>query len=390
VLAEPLAYCYRRDTLLIHGNVAKASHGEQRTEVLGSGDATIAFQRFILKRPPLTYLPSATAMGATAALEVRVDEVEWEEVASLVGVADADRRFVVRIDDDGTTSVVFGDGQRGARLPTGIENVQALYRTGIGRAGNLGPGQLRQLATRPLGVSGVTNPLRSSGGADREGIDSARASAPRTVTAFGRFVSVSDAEDFARTFAGIGKASAARLSDGQRQVVHLTIAGVDDIPVDPSSDLHRNLVEALRRLGDPFQAVEVESRELRLLTIEAGVRIEPDRRWDLVEPDLRAALLAAFGFGRRELGQDVVPSEVLGVMQLVPGVAWVDLEVLRAVGEADLPGLAAAATTTPPPPPARIPVELARSNPAGGIDPAQLALLHPDLPDTLLLKELPP
>src|SRR4029453_1528754 len=36
--AEPLAYCYRRDSVVLHGNVAHATHGETRGEVLGGGD----------------------------------------------------------------------------------------------------------------------------------------------------------------------------------------------------------------------------------------------------------------------------------------------------------------------------------------------------------------
>ena len=38
-------------------------------------------------------------------------------------------------------------------------------------------------------------------------------------------------------------------------LVHITIAGADDIPIDPESDLYRNLVEALRRFGDASMPV---------------------------------------------------------------------------------------------------------------------------------------
>ncbi len=43
----------------------------------------------------------------------------------------------MRIDDDGTTRVVFGDGIHGRRLPTGSLNVSASYRTGMGTAGQV-------------------------------------------------------------------------------------------------------------------------------------------------------------------------------------------------------------------------------------------------------------
>jgi hypothetical protein len=70
--------------------------------------------------------------------------------------------------------------------------------------------------------------------------------------ALDRLVGVEDYSDFARTFAGIGKAAAARLSDGRRQLVDVTIAGADDIPIDVNSDLYRNLVQALHQYGDPY------------------------------------------------------------------------------------------------------------------------------------------
>ena len=110
-------------------------------------------------------------------------------------------------------------------MPTGSANIKATYRYGIGRAGTSTPWQISQLATHPLGLQGVVNPLPASGGADRDSLDQARRNAPLAVTALDRLVSVQDYADFARTYAGIAKASAVRLSDGRAELVHLTIAG---------------------------------------------------------------------------------------------------------------------------------------------------------------------
>jgi hypothetical protein len=85
--------------------------------------------------------------------------------------------------------------------------------------------------------------------------------------ALDRLVSVQDYADFARTFAGIGKASAKRISNSQRQILHVTIAGAGDIPIDENSDLFRNLYDALHHFGDPHQSVQVTLRELLLLLL---------------------------------------------------------------------------------------------------------------------------
>ncbi|MFD0428269.1 hypothetical protein ACFQ60_09445 [Streptomyces zhihengii] len=79
--------------------------------------------------------------------------------------------------------------------------------------------------TRPLGVTGVTNPLPASGGADADGPGLTRRNVPSAVSALDRLVSVGDYEDFARSRAGIGRAVARELFDGRRRVLHVTVAG---------------------------------------------------------------------------------------------------------------------------------------------------------------------
>ena len=84
-LAEPLAYTYRRATVRLYGNVVRATHGESKEEVLGSGDATRAWASYPLKQPPLTHLPALTAEGASSTLEVFVDGIRWRQVPDFAG-----------------------------------------------------------------------------------------------------------------------------------------------------------------------------------------------------------------------------------------------------------------------------------------------------------------
>jgi predicted phage baseplate assembly protein len=423
-LAEALKYCFKRNTVTIYGNVVKATHGETRKEVLGSGDAAKAMQRFALKQKPLTYTAAANPDGVNSSLTVRVNEVLWHETNALSGLTATERRFVTQTDDEDQTTVIFGNGKQGARLPTGSENVKAQYRTGIGKPGNVKAGQITLLADRPLGVKEVINPLRASGGAGREHRDQARKNAPLAVKALDRLVSVRDYADFARTFAGIGKAHAVELSTGRKPLVHVTIAGADDIPLDETSDLFINLERALRTLGDPFQPVQVAVRELLLIVLSAKVRIHPDYLWEDVAGRLRAGLLTAFGFEARELGQQVFLSEVYAVMQAVRGVVYVDIDSFGGVPEkvsdngarrlltpdeiteavwciadpinCEYKGRHVAArrvTTRSGRNDTGIAAQALRVNRAGFdgdlIYPAQLALLSAELPDTLILNPIP-
>jgi len=403
-LATGLAYCYKRDTIAIYGNVVEATHGETRNEVLGSGDGSKPLQQFTLRQPPLTFVSAATPAGVDSTLQVRVNDVLWHETDSFAALLPTDRKFITKTDDDGKTTVIFGTGQRGARLPTGQENVKAVYRNGIGKPGNVKAGQISLLVDRPPAVKAVTNPLRASGGADKESRDQARQNAPLAVMALDRLVSTQDYADFARTFAGIGKASAVRLSDGHRQLVHVTIAGADDIPIETSSDLYRNLCKALRAFGDPYLPIQVSVRELQALVISANVRVLPDYQLETVEPQIRATLLDAFGFQRRELGQTVFLSEVISAIQRVAGVAYLDVDVLTSISEVELstPSLLktkldALKNTSKPDP--YVAVHLAETvaqaekdrlaEPVDGIYSAQLAFLTPGVPATLIINEVP-
>jgi len=397
--AAPLAFCYKRSTLSIWGNVAKATNGESRAEVLGAGDGTQERQKFALKQPPLTYVPARSESGAESTLRVFVNEVEWHSSDFLADAGPTDRVFLTRIDDDGKTSVIFGDGHQGARLPSGQDNVRAEYRNGIGRGGNVDALQVSTLITRPLGLREVVNPLPASGGAEPESRDQARRNAPLSVRTLERLVSVPDYADFSRRFAGIGKASAVELSDGRRQLVHVTIAGVDDIPILETSELFKDLQGALVALGDPLQPIELALRERLTLVIGANVRPLPDYVWLDLSQRIRARLLEVFGFEQRELGQSVTSSEVLSVIQRVRGVAYVDLDVLDALSEAQVlelletggPSTLQASLTSVQQPRDRVTALGARPDEQAshGIAPSQLVYLSADVADTLTLNLIP-
>jgi predicted phage baseplate assembly protein len=384
--AQPPAYRYRRSTVKIYGNVVRATHGETRNEVLGSGDGSKTLQSFQLLQPPLTFLAAPVPSGTESTLALRVNEVLWSEADNLFALAPNVRKYITKTDDQGKTTVIFGDGEHGARLLTGIENVKAVYRQGLGKGGNVKADQIKLPLTKPLGVKSVINPLPASGGVDKETRDQARRNAPIAVLALDRLVSVQDYADFARTFAGIAKASAQRLSDGDRAVVHLTIAGAGNIHIDVTSDLYRNLLLALARFGDPLQPVQVESFERVLLVVSAKVRVLPEYLWENVKEKMRAKLWEKLDFENRELGQDVTLSEVLSLMQSVPGVDYVDFDLLDSVSEETLkdPNFGSKLALKP-----RVRARLARMNKAGtDILPAQLVFLSRDAVDTLILEEI--
>jgi hypothetical protein len=392
VLANSLAYVYDTSTVTIYANVVKATHGQTQGEVLGDGNASQALQKFPLHQSPLTYLPAPTPSGADSTLVVRVNEIEWQEADNLFVLGPSDREYITQTDDSDKTTAIAGNGEHGLRVPTGTANVKAVYRSGTGRPGNVNAQQISQMATQPLGVKGVINPLRAAGGADGDTRDQARRNIPIGITALDRLVSVPDYADFARKFAGIGKASARRLTDGRRLLVHLTITGKDDIPIDPTTDLYRALVQALAQAGDPHQPVQIALRRLKVLVISAGIKVQPAYTWESVAANLRSTLLDLYSFDRRELGQSAFLSEAVSTMQAVAGVQYVDMQKFDAVSEsvtaAQLASLASTLGLN-----SFVEAELAhvdptQVDPAKRIKPAELVILTPDIPDTLILTEI--
>jgi predicted phage baseplate assembly protein len=335
-----LKYAYVRKSVTLNANIARSTHGETVAEVLGGGDGAQPNQRFTLKKPPLTYTSGPSASGTKSSLEVRVDGVRWEEAPRLYGLDASDQRFITRMDDDGKTTVIFGDGATGARLPTGVENVTATYRSGVGVAGMVGAGKLTLLQSRPLGVRGVTNPTPATGAADPEARDAARGNAPLTVLTMERIVSLRDFEDFARAFAGIGKARGVALWRGETHWVHVTVASQATIgddsdtaasplashQVDVTSELYANLVSAMEGASDPSQRFRVDTYQPVFFNLKAKIVRDARYRWTDVEAAVTAALQAALSFGRRAFAQPVTAAEVISVIQGVPGVVAVTLE----------------------------------------------------------------
>jgi predicted phage baseplate assembly protein len=349
---EGLQHPYVRNTLVLNANVTLATHGETVVEVLGSGDGTRPNQRFTLKKPPLTYVAAANARGSQSTLKVQVSGVYWREAPQLYTLDERSKNYIIRMEDDGETHVVFGDGIRGASLPTGAENVTATYRSGIGLSGMVGADKLTLLQTRPLGIRGVSNPVPASGADEPESRDSARANAPLAVITLDRVVSLQDFEDFSRTFAGVGKAKAVMLWKDGTRLVHITIAAVAPTTtpdtegarsalatnvVERSSALYTNLVETIRGASDSAQQFQIDSYQPLFFNVKAKVLIDPAYTPAAVLTAVETALKDTFTFEKRDFGQPVTAAEVVTVIQGVTGVVATDLDHLYRYRDQELP-----------------------------------------------------
>ncbi|MEJ8810766.1 putative baseplate assembly protein [Variovorax ureilyticus] len=328
-LVSALTQAYVRKTVTINGNVAPATHGSAANEVLGSGNASVPSQRFTLRQSPLTHVSAATPSGVASTLVLRVNGVRWSEVHDFYGSTPADRVYIARLNEDGSTSVGFGDGVNGARPATGTENIVASYRKGIGAVGNVAAGQLTLLQTRPLGVQGVANPTPATGGTDAETADDIRTNAALGLRTLGRIVSLQDYEDFARAFGGIAKALANWTWHGQTRGVFLTVAGIDGAEVEADGAVFGHLLAAIGDSAEPGVPVRLCSYRRGAFTFSANLMVDPAWDMDAVLAAAQQAARDAFSFARRSFGQAVTRSEIIALLQGVPGVVAVQVSGLR-------------------------------------------------------------
>jgi len=188
--------------------------------------------------------------------------------------------------------------------------------------------QISMLITRALGAKGVVNPLAPLGAADPEKLDEARRNAPLTVLTFDRIVSLQDYEDFANAFAGIGKAQANMLWDGEQRLVHITVAGADGGAITEDSDPYKNLLKGIDAARHPTHRVKVDSYIPLTFNVKARIYVDSSYIEEDVLEAIKTAMVNAFSFEKRSFGQAVTASEVQAIIQKIEGVVALDLDEL--------------------------------------------------------------
>ena len=133
--------------------------------------------------PVEDFLARQSKSKSTLSLRVEGFPEPWSELQSLLESRSDDQVYRLEIDDQGETTVVFGDGVFGLR-PEETTKVLATYRVGGGTIGNVSAESLIEPRPRTseniTWLETVTNPLPATGGRDLESRDHARRLAPET------------------------------------------------------------------------------------------------------------------------------------------------------------------------------------------------------------------
>jgi len=138
---------------------------------------------------------------------VRVEflTIPWTEQEDLIDSLPTDLHFITRLNPDGTTEVSFGDGNTGARPPEG-EVGTIDYRVGGGDLTNVPTDNLDFVTSSPLPEPSGTNPLKASGGTDRDSAEVIAKKATDNVRQRDSLVTLTEVNRFAENFSGVARA----------------------------------------------------------------------------------------------------------------------------------------------------------------------------------------
>lgn len=272
----------------VYGNVITATRGESvKNEKMGSGNASLASQTFKLKKKPLSYYPSVTIANDQSVkntLTVYVNGILWKEVSTFFGASEYDQVYIVRQNDDEESFITFGDGIRGQRLPTGMDNVICNYRFGAGAAGPPA-GSVSQISKPVKGLRSVKNLVAAFGGADAEKTESMREFAPKSALLLGRVVSLQDMQALTASYPGVRAVQVEWRWDIRklRATAHIFYIG--------DAGIETGISQRIRNSADPTIPITVKKASSYPLFLSLNIKVNDRYLEKDVLKSLRIALL---------------------------------------------------------------------------------------------------
>ncbi|WP_047487163.1 hypothetical protein [Terriglobus sp. TAA 43] len=273
--------------------------------------------------------PSMDASAATPQIAVLDDSDRiWTPQPDLLASDEEDRVFVLEIEDGGSASLRFGDGQYGAAVDPG-QQFFATYRIGNGRDGLVGSDALLHVVTT-LPIIYVRNPLPAAAAVDAESPEHIRQHAPFAFESQLRCVTEDDYTTAALQDSDITQARGTMRWTGSWYAGFVSVEPASMAPSDLATQTLARL-EPLRMMGT---GLAVEDAIVVGLRITLAVCVASNR----FQSDVYAALMRRFVAGSScngsvpvlnaenfSFGQTVYASPLIAAAQDVDGVVSVRL-----------------------------------------------------------------
>jgi hypothetical protein len=286
--------------------------------------------------------PAAAAMQwliSDVAPAITLNDGTWRPRRDLLASDKFAPEFVVEIEEDGTATLRFGDGERGMRPAPGA-SFEASYRVGNGASGNVGAEAILHIITHETAITAVRNPMPARGGVEPESIEHVRQSAPFAFRTQERAVTPADYAAASERHPQVQRAAATFRWTGSWRTVFVTADRLGGLPVD--DDFERAMRGHLERFRMAGHDLEIDGPRFVSLEIEMTVCVKPD----YFRSGVNQALLKVFSNrtlpdGTRGVfhldnftfGQPVFLSPIYQAAQSIAGVDSVEITMFQRQGQ---------------------------------------------------------
>ena len=305
-------------------------------------------------------VPAATAINARVltdllpaiSLHTESSPDTWLPRLDLLESHTDSKNFVAEAEDDGTTSLRFGDGTFGMQVIPG-DIFHARYRVGGGTLGNVGMDSLCRIASDDAILASnvivsITNPIAASGGLDPETLDHVRANAPYAFNIQNRAVTTADYGAIAqRVDPALQQAVGTFRWTGSWYTVSVSVDPRNAEAVDASTA--SSIVDGLENYRMMGHDVEVNAPVY--VSLELALCICPQPGY--LAADVQQAVLQLLGTGTLpngsnalfnpnnfSFGQTVYLSPIIAAVQDADGVASVTVNTFQRQGQPSTSGIA--------------------------------------------------
>lgn len=303
-------------------------------------------------------LGETPSVDGTTELYVQDGDVysKWTQVQHLLDNGPTDLVYQVNTDANNSVYITFGDGVSGV-IPTIHSEIRANYMVGGGLIGNVPsdtlvdivyvPGLSTNQTTALQSIVTVTNADPAIGGSDPETTNQIRVSAPASLRAANRAVTLQDYADLSISVSGVGKANAS--AETWTSVT---------IYIAPSrSSIDSDLAPGLDDLGDPTLEydrlkADIETYLEDKILLGTSITIQPPTYVDLiitlqyakldqyttaeVELAVKQALLTSFGYNGMDFQDTIYPQDIEFALNQVPGVKTIKVTDFHIEGDTGL------------------------------------------------------
>lgn len=279
--------------------------------------------------PHQTFVLSGQNIGQNS-LRVQLQGHDWTEVGHFQESDTDSRHFQTETDGLGKTSVIFGDGIRGA-VPCNGNEIEVSYLETLGGAGNIGANLITETLTSVYQDGSqislaVTNPVPATGGCDQESLAHARKQAPAEVRSLWKAVTRDDYKALAEGFPGVAKAKVLDANNCENiRYYQVNLVVAPNGGGRPSPLLMEDLAQYLERRKVITVEINIFAPIYRAINIDAEIFAYKHEDLELVRSRVEQTLADFFAFERMTFGATIHFSDVMAALDGVRGVSHVRL-----------------------------------------------------------------